>query len=125
MKKKSLSQLRRQLQDLFVKIRRLAITDLNKVAIPIRLNSWVDKNCNQITNSKALAIKEYNEKHPDNPIILGEKCLMVYTTDTVGAKVWKVGDKPTVMLHEIDWKKMFKSLLEKKANVWYELLTVK
>jgi len=124
LERKTPSQLRREIQELFVKIRRLASKDLNKIAIPVRLNSWVDKNGKPITNAKALAIKEYNEKHPDNPIILGEKCLMVYTKDTIGAKVWKIGEKPTVKPYEIDWKKMFKALLEKKAEVWYDLLSI-
>jgi hypothetical protein len=104
-------------------MRRLAARDLSKVAIPCRLNSWVDKNGNPITNAKALAIKEYNEQHNDSPILLGEKCLMVYTKDVIGAKVWKKGERANVPLHEIDWKKMFKSLLEKKAEIWYDLLT--
>ena len=123
--RKTPSQLRRLLQDLFVKVRRLALSDINKIAIPVRLNSWIDKNGNPITNAKALAIKEYNEKHQDNPILLGEKCLMVYTTDPIGAKVWKKGTTPTIQPHEIDWKKMFKALLEKKVEVWYDLLNVK
>ena len=123
LEKKSPSQIRRSLQELFVKMRRLAARDLSKVAIPCRLNSWVDKNGNPITNAKALAIKEYNEQHNDSPILLGEKCLMVYTKDVIGAKVWKKGERANVPLHEIDWKKMFKSLLEKKAEIWYDLLT--